>query len=304
MDFFGVVNKVVALFLIILIGVIGTKRKIITDEINNGLRKLLLQITLPLLIINSFSFKFDDGMGKNIALAFLYSLLCFIIAGVVSYGALLPIKGEKKNILQFANVFSNCGFIGFPLIDSIYGAEGVVYTSIFNMFFSLFIWTYGVMLFSDKLSKKDIKKVLLNPGIVAVYIGVPMLLLKVQLPVPVFDAFKIVGGMTTPISMLIVGNILSKVKIKDIFSDWTIYYGAVIKMGLIPLVIYLFSRLINDRSIVMNTMILLEAMPAAAMTSIFASDFNKNKEYAAIIIFVTTLISIITIPVIAKLLSF
>lgn len=304
MDFLGIVNKVIALFLIILIGVIGTKRNIITDDINKGLRKLLLQITLPLLIINSFSFTFDDGMGKKIVLAFVYSLICFIIAGAVSYGALLPIKGEKKNILQFANVFSNCGFIGFPIIDSIYGAEGVVYTSIFNMFFSLFIWTYGVTLFSDKLSKNDIKKVLLNPGIVAVYIGVPMLILNIQLPYSVFDAFKIVGGMTTPISMLIVGNILSKVKVKDIFNDWTIYYGLVIKMGIIPLAIYLFSRLINDRSIVMNTMILLEAMPAAAMTSIFAADFNKNKEYAAVVIFVTTIISIITIPIIAKLLSF
>ena len=161
MDFLGIVNKVIALFLIILIGVIGTKRNIITDDINKGLRKLLLQITLPLLIINSFSFTFDDGMGKKIVLAFVYSLICFIIAGTVSYGALLPIKGEKKNILQFANVFSNCGFIGFPIIDSIYGAEGVVYTSIFNMFFSLFIWTYGVTLFSDKLSKNDIKKVYL-----------------------------------------------------------------------------------------------------------------------------------------------
>ena len=131
-----------------------------------------------------------------------------------------------------------------------------------------------------------------------------MLILKIQLPYPVFDAFKIVGGMTAPISMLIVGNILSNVKVKDLFNDWTIYYGLVIKMGIIPLAIYLFSRLINDRSIVMNTMILLEAMPAAAMTSIFASDFNKNKEYAAVFIFVTTLISIITIPIIAKLLSF
>ncbi|MGL5379279.1 AEC family transporter, partial [Clostridium sp.] len=250
-----------------------------------------------------FSFSFNEGMGKKIFLSFIYSVVAFIIAGIISKITLFKVKGEKNKILHFANIFSNCGFIGFPIINSIYGAEGVIYTSIFNMVFSIVLWTYGVMLFSDSFSKKDIKQVLLNPGVVAVYIGVPMILFNIQLPKAIFDATKIVGDMTAPLSMLIVGNILSKVKIKDIFNSWTIYYGAFIKMILIPLGMYLFSILIKDTSTAINTIILLEAMPAAAMTSIFAADFNKDKEYAAIIIFITTLISIITIPVISMLLN-
>ncbi len=147
MDRIIVFNKIIALFLIILIGVYGTKKHIINDDVNKGLRRILLEITLPLLVINSFSFSFDEGMGRNIITAFIYSILFMILGGIISYILLKPLKGEKKKILHFANFFSNCGFIGFPIINSIFGAEGVVYTSIFNMVFYNFfmdIWSNDI----------------------------------------------------------------------------------------------------------------------------------------------------------------
>lgn len=291
------------MFLIILIGVYGTKKHIINDDVNKGLRRILLEITLPLLVINSFSFSFDEGMGRNIITAFIYSILFMILGGIISYILLKPLKGEKKKILHFANFFSNCGFIGFPIINSIFGAEGVVYTSIFNMIFTIFLWTYGVMIFSDKLSKENIKKVLLNPSIIAVYIGIPIMIFNIKLPASILDTTKIVGDMTAPISMIIVGSILSKVKIKSIFKEASVYYGALIKLIVIPLAIYMIKLIIKDNSSVIDTIIVIQAMPAAAMTSIFAADFDKEKEYGAIVVFVTTLLSIITIPVIVKVIG-
>lgn len=298
-----VFNKIIALFLIILIGVYGTKKHIINDDVNKGLRRILLEITLPLLVINSFSFSFDEGMGRNIITAFIYSILFMILGGIISYILLKPLKGEKKKILHFANFFSNCGFIGFPIINSIFGAEGVVYTSIFNMVFTIFLWTYGVMIFSDKLSKENIKNVLLNPSIIAVYIGIPIMIFNIKLPASILDTTKIVGDMTAPISMIIVGSILSKVKIKSIFKEASVYYGALIKLIVIPLAIYMIKLIIKDNSSVIDTIIVIQAMPAAAMTSIFAADFDKEKEYGAIVVFVTTLLSIITIPVIVKVIG-
>lgn len=303
MDRIIVFNKIIALFLIILIGVYGTKKHIINDDVNKGLRRILLEITLPLLVINSFSFSFDEGMGRNIITAFIYSILFMILGGIISYILLKPLKGEKKKILHFANFFSNCGFIGFPIINSIFGAEGVVYTSIFNMVFTIFLWTYGVMIFSDKLSKENIKKVLLNPSIIAVYIGIPIMIFNIKLPASILDTTKIVGDMTAPISMIIVGSILLKVKIKSIFKEASVYYGALIKLIVIPLAIYMIKLIIKDNSSVIDTIIVIQAMPAAAMTSIFAADFDKEKEYGAIVVFVTTLLSIITIPVIVKVIG-
>ena len=298
-----VLNKIISLFLIILIGVYGSKKNIINEEINKGLRRILLEITLPLLVINSFSFEFSDGMGKNVLTAFIYSITFMALGAIISYIFLFPLKGEKKKILHFANVFSNCGFIGFPIINSLYGAEGVVYTSIFNMVFTIALWTYGVMIFSDKMLKEKIKKVLVNPAIIAVYIGIPIMLLNIKLPSFLLDTTKIVGDMTAPISMIIVGSILSKVRIKDVFKEISIYYEALIKLIIIPLILFLIKIIIKDNTTVINTIIVLQAMPAAAMTSIFAADFNKEKEYSAKVVFMTTLLSIITIPIITKIIN-
>lgn len=298
-----ILNKILGLFLIMLIGVYGTKKEIITEEVNKGLRKILLEITLPLLIVNSFTFTFDDSMKKNVFMAFIYSAIFMLIGGIISYIFLIPLKSEKKKILHFANVFSNCGFIGFPLINSIYGAEGVVYTSIFNMIFTIALWTYGVMIFTNSISKENIKKVFVNPAVIAVYIGIIIMVFKITLPIFIIDTTKIVGDMTAPISMIIVGSILSKVKIQDIFKELSIYYGALIKLIIIPSILYLISLLIKDRSNVINTLIILQGMPAAAMTSILAADYNKEKEYSAIVVFVTTLLSMFTIPILAQIIK-
>lgn len=298
-----VLNKIISLFLIILIGAYGTRKSIINEEVNKGLRKILLEITLPLLVINSFSFEFSEGMGRNVLISFIYSIAFMIVGAIISYIFLFPFKGEKKKILHFANVFSNCGFIGFPIINSIFGAEGVVYTSIFNMVFTIALWTYGVMIFSDKMSKDNIKKVLLKPAIIAVYLGIPMMLFNIKLPAFLLDTTKIVGDMTAPISMIIVGSILSKVKIKDVFKEFSIYYGSLIKLIIIPLGLLIIKKVLNDNSTIINTIIIVQAMPAAAMTSIFAADFNKEEEYSAIVVFITTLLSIITIPIIAKIIN-
>lgn len=178
-----------------------------------------------------------------------------------------------------------------------------MYTSIFNMVFTIALWTYGVMIFSDKMSKEKIKKVLVNPAIIAVYIGIPIMLLNIKLPTFLLDTTKIVGDMTAPISMIIVGSILSKVRIKDVFKEVSIYYEALIKLIIIPLILFLIKIIIKDNTTVINTIIVLQAMPAAAMTSIFAADFNKEKEYSAKVVFITTLLSIITIPIITKIIN-
>lgn len=303
MEISVVINGVISLFLIMLLGVYGSKRNIITDEINRGLTEILLKITLPLMIVSSFVFTFDESMEKNITKTFIYAFLTFVIVAIISYLLLIPIKSKKRKILQFANVFSNCGFIGFPIMENIYGFEGVIYTSIFNMYFAIFTWTYGIMIFTGKVTFKEIKKVLLNPCVIAVYIGVFIMKFNIQIPIVIYSTIKTVGSMTSPLSMIIVGVILSKANIKENLKDWTIYYGSIIKLLVIPILLYLITLIINDNSKVANTMLILSAMPAAAMTSILAENFNKEKEYAAVIVFFTTLISLITFPIILKLIS-
>jgi len=305
MDTFIVFKSILSLFLIMIVGVVGRKRNIITEEINKGLTEILLRILLPLMIISSFSFSFDDRIKANVLKVFYYSFIAYIIIIGLSLLFTKPIKGDKRIVLHFANVFTNTGFLGFPVLNSIYGPEAVVYGSIFNIFFVLFLWTYGVMIFKGKMEKDELKreliKAFLNPSVIAVYIGLVMMVFNLRLPDVVFSSISSVGSMNGPLSMIVVGAMLSGVKIKDYLKDWTLYYGVFMKMVLIPAALVIISTLIKERSIVGNTVIILAAMPSAAMTPIFAQTFNLEKEYATIIMVITTLFSTVTTPILLRI---
>ena len=299
MDLTVIINKVISLFLIMIIGVYGNKRKIITPTINKGLTNILLEITLPCLVVSSFIFDMDDELKNNIIKCFIYSPIVFIITILISYIALFPIKSDKKIIMQFANVFSNCGFIGFPIIYSIFEGEGVIYASIFNMFFTILVWTYGILLFTGKINIKEIKKVLVNPSVIAVYIGIVLFIFKIDIPEVITSTMDLVGAVTTPLSMIIVGVILSHISFKKYMSDWTVYYSSLLKLIITALALFMIFKILKIHSVLSNTMVLLTAMPTAAITSILAENLNKEREYATILVFISTVLSLVTFPLIA-----
>ncbi len=305
METSAIIDSVMSLFIMILVGVYGSKKKIITSEMNKGLTDILIQIALPFMIVTSFIFTYDNTIKSNVIKTFYYSLIAYMIMTAVSYLLLLPVKNDKKTILHFGNVFTNTGYVGFPILNSIYGAEGVIYGSIFNMFFVIFVWTYGLILFKGNFKRKELKeeirKVIFNPSIIAVFIGILIMVFNIHLPSALSSGIKGIGNITGPLSMIIIGVILSNVKIRNHLRDWTIYYGITTKLVIIPIVIYFISLLIGDTSKVVNTVIIMAAMPASAMTSILAESFDKEKEYAAVLVSVTTLLSLITVPILLNI---
>ncbi|SNS36469.1 hypothetical protein SAMN05446037_1008161 [Anaerovirgula multivorans] len=300
-----ILESVLSLFIMILVGVYASKKKIITTKMNKGLTNILIQIALPFMILSSFIYTYDNTIRSNVVKTFYYSIITYIVIIIVSYLLLLPIKRDKKTILHFANVFMNTGYVGFPILNSIYGAEGIVYGSIFNMFFVILLWTYGLVLFKGSFDKKELKKelkkILLNPSIIAVCIGAIIMIFNIQLSGGLLSSIEAIGNITGPLSMIIIGVILSNVKIKKYLIDWTIYYGVTTKLIIIPAIIYLISLSVGEPSKAINTVIIMSAMPASAMTSILAESFDKEKEYAAVIVSVTTLLSLVTVTVLLKI---
>lgn len=299
MDIAVVSDSIIALFIMILVGIYGQRKNIITEEINKGLVNILIQIALPFMVLSSFLYTFDNIIKENVVKTIYYSLGAYLLMGVVSYLLLWPVKNDKKIILHFANVFVNTGYVGFPILNAMYGPEGVVYGSIFNIFFVLFVWTYGIILFKGRLTvselMQELKKALLNPSILAVCVGFLIMFLNIKIPGVIISASRGIGNLTGPLSMMIIGCILSKVKIKIYLRDWTVYYGAMIKLIIIPMIIYLAALLIGTSSIAINTVIIMTALPASAMTSILADAFDKEKEYATFVVSITTLLSLFTI---------
>ncbi|NYB76012.1 AEC family transporter [Sedimentibacter hydroxybenzoicus DSM 7310] len=307
MDTSAITESVFSLFVIILVGVYASRKNIITQEINKGLTDILIKIALPFMIVSSFMFTYDESIKANVLATFYLSLGAYVIMAVISIVLLIPVKNDKKIVLHFANVFVNTGYIGFPVLNSIYGYEGVIYGSIFNLFFVIFLWTYGILLYKGKLDKgylkKEIINLLFNPSIIAVIIGIVIMLFNIEITGALLSSIKSIGSITGPLSMFIIGAILSKVKIKQHIKDWAVYYGIVIKLIVIPVTIYLFSLLLREASIAVYSVIIMTAMPASAMTSILAESYNKEKEFAAVIVSATTLISLITVPMMIRFMS-
>lgn len=291
-----IINQVLVLFFIMIVGYYGKKRNIINEEINRGLSQILLRITLPLLIISSFNFTYSDELVGNITIVFFVSLLMHFLLIVLAKILFPKIEKDKKAVLKFITVFSNSGFMGFPILLSLYGKIAVLYGSIFNINFNLFIWTYGLMLYTEKKDFDNIKKAIMNPGIAAVGIGVLRVLLSIEVPSALQGTFEMVGNMTTPIAMMIIGVMFADVKLKEIISDWTLYYGSLIRLIVVPLITLLIMKALPIDPMIIKVIIIIAAMPAATLGAIFAESTGRAPKYASKIVFVTTLFSIITIP--------
>lgn len=301
-----VVNSVISLFLIMLVGVYTQRKGIITNELNKGINNILINISLPMLILSSFMTSFEEDMMGKVYSAFIYSFIALFIVFIASQIIVIPIKEPKKSVLKFANIFTNTGFVGIPLLDAIYGPEGVIYGAAFSLFFNLFVFTYGLTLFKglgkDKQIRKQILDVFKNPVIIAIFLGIIIMFNSINLPLPLENSAKLIGSMTTPLSMISIGFIFARVRIREYLKDWTIYYSVFTKLILMPLLIIIFFKIIGITGKVANSIVIQMALPTATLASIFAERFDNQAEYTTIIVVATTLLSMITIPIMVGIL--
>lgn len=298
MNAYVVMNQVASLFFILGIGYFSYKKQILNGKTLDDLSSLLLKIALPFLIISSFNLEFSEELKTNMILSFYYSIISFVALKIFCFLFFYKIEPKKKLILNFSTLFANCGFMGFPIIYSVFGKEGVLYASILNMVFGLLMWTYGWMLFSEDKSFSGIKKALINPGVSSVYIGSFLLLFKIKLPNVIQYTLENVGSMTTPLSMIIIGGMLAQTEMKNFWRDKNLVFGVICKLLIAPIITWAAFLFLNiDKSIVTDSIILLQAMPTAVVMGIFAENYKKSQKDAALMIFLTTLGSIATIPI-------
>ncbi|WDC84627.1 AEC family transporter [Caloramator sp. mosi_1] len=147
------------------------------------------------------------------------------------------------------------------------------------------IWTAGVFIFSGRGNKENLRKAVLNPGIVSVFIGLIIFLFSISLPAPIIKTLEIVGSMTTPLSMIIIGSTLADARIKSIFEGFSVYFGSFVRLIFIPLAVYFILNFIGLKDFYLSIPVIITAMPAAANTVIMAEKYGGNAEYASKVVF-------------------
>lgn len=292
------INQVIVLFIIMIVGFYAKKKKFLSKVVDRGLTELLINITLPFMIVTSFNIKYEADMVSNAQKVLLYSFIIHISLIFFSKICFFKLPKNKQQVYRFITIFSNVGFMGYPVMESIYGGIGVFYAAIFNIPFNILVWTVGVMIYTGEKDFKSVKKAMANPALIAVIIGIILFVFSIRLPLPIESSLKLVGSTTTPISMIIIGSMLAEMKVKNIFSDISIYYATTVRLLVVPMIVYVVLKFLKVDELLLNICVLLQAMPAAVSTAIIAEKYGGDGLLASQCVFITTIFSVITIPII------
>jgi len=305
-------QQVLVLFLLIIAGVIIKKKGIVTDHINAEVSSLVVNVCLPAFILSSMAFDFSlevlTNSGLLVVISFSIYGVSIALSKVLNKG--LGLKGAARDVYEYVAVFPNCGFMGYPVLHAAFGQEAVFYAAIYNLSFSVLVWSYGVFIMqrshrenAEQRSIFSIIKSSVNPAMIAVLLGFLMFLTGIKLPGPIHQTVKMIGSATTPLSMMFIGFILAEVHPRELFSDKRDFLLTFHRLVILPALVYFTLTTIGISGITLVIPVVITAMPAAANSAILASRYQSDFKLASKLIFITTLFSILTIPFVIGLVS-
>ena len=319
----SVATQVVILFIIIGVGVILTKFKVLNKERVSGLIDIVVYIVTPANIIVSFQREFKPELIFKLGLSFLAAFTVFFINCVLAKLIIKEKNPDKNCVIRFASAFPNAGYFALPLQRAILGDIGVFYGAAYIGMFHCYIWTYGVRLLSKKTAKggtssaenktenssqspdthplSSLKKILLNPPIIGIFIGIIFFVLQIKIPHVILSPMESFAALNTPLPMLIIGFYLANADLKATFSNLWVYIGAFLRLIASPAIALLVCMLIKADSGVATSCIIACSAPTAALSGMLAQKFGRDTEVPAGMITFTTIVCIITMPVMVAL---
>lgn len=303
MDMQVIINQMIVLFILLGLGYFAGKINLLTAEGVKALSKVVLNITMPCTILNSvINGELNTTAGEMAYFAFI-SLMAVIVPLIVVIPAVRVLGGDKNKhgIYRYLAAFGNVANMGFPVTMAILGAISAFYVAIFNIPYILICYSIGALMVSGKTGKFDIK-ILLNPSLIAGIAIVLIVLTGFEAPGIIANPIMLVHGITTPGAMLIIGASLARISFKDTLSDWRLYAVVLFKLILMPVIIWLIFRQIVSNELMLGVLVILSGMASGAMATIFAIEYGGDEHVASSGVFLTTLLSGITIPLIVFLL--
>ncbi|MDR1970036.1 MAG: AEC family transporter [Candidatus Nomurabacteria bacterium] len=296
-------TSLVTVVLIILVGLFVSKKGWVDGHANKTIINLLLNVAWPCALLLSFPSKYSQEHLENFLWGAGGGFLILVTVILVSR-LLFRKKRHPNNYFeyQFAFIFNNASFLGFPLVSTIYGQEGLVPYSGFIIVFNLALFGYGVALFRDNYSIKELAKTFLNPCVIAVLLGFLMFLSSFELPKFGADTVRHIGALMTPLSLICIGYMLSRAKLKQIFRQKILVLTCLAQLILDPLITFLVLKLIGAPILVIQIIVLIQALPTATSLGLFAEKYRSKDKYgtshASELVAVSTILSAVTLPVI------
>ena len=289
-------NAQMILLVYLAVGMYCMKVGLIDRDSKEKLVDIILRITLPCMIFNSFNNPLTPEVMKQTALilvvAVSISILSFLL-GKVIYN---KYPQKKKSILQYCTLVNNSGFLGMPMVYAVYGSEGLFAASIFIIPNRIFMWTAGLAMFTTADFRTKCKNILLNPCIVTVFLGIARRMTGFPVPEFLDTAIANTGAVTTPLSMMVIGTMLIGVPWKKLLEP-SIFRLAFVRLIALPLVALFILNLIDAQPLLAGVSLILTGMPAGSTSALLAAKYGADEDYASRCIVTTTIMSLATIPV-------
>ena len=301
-----IINQMIELFLLMALGYILNKIKIFDLRFNKSLTNFLLCVSTPSLIINSVlnlnEYKpLSEIMQVFIIGIILYAVLPFI--GLV-INKIIKINEKDNGLYIFMTIFSNVGFMGFAVINSIFSnSEAMFYASIINMVFNIYAFTVGIYVLNIGSENKiavNLKNII-SPAIIASLLSLLIYIFRINVPIVIQNTVGSVGSITTPLAMLLIGSSLATMPLKKVFTDIKLNIYVVIRQLILPIILYPVLALLISNKLILGVTFIIIAMPIANYAVLFATKHDKNIDLASKGVFLSTLLSVIGIPLLVYL---
>lgn len=290
-------RQILIMFIILVIGAFCYLKGLITKEGTKQLSAVELQLVNPLLIFMSYQKEYNSKLLNGLLWSFALSAISFAVIILLSY-AVIGKSRENKDIERFAAVYSNCGFIGIPLINGIYGTDGVLYLTAYITFFNLLVWTHGYMTMKGERDFSSFLKALKSPSVIAVFVGLIFYLTNIRLPAVPATAMQYISDMNTPLAMIIAGATAAQTNILKALKKPAVYLVSAMKLLVFPACAFSVCRFLGAPQIVLMTVTVAAACPVATTGTMFAIQMDKNPELCSEFFTITTLLSALTLPLI------
>ena len=295
MIFKNMIDMQLMMFLLVAIGFFIRKKGIVNTEGRMNMIDLCLYITLPFNVLHSFLRKWDWNLFIACGVILLLSIGFNAIS--VFFSTILYKKQEinRQKSLKYGTIISNSGFLGNPMVEGIYGSEGLLYAALFMLPVRIVMWTIGIAVFLKGRKEKLWKNVLTHPCIVAIYAGVIIMVCGIQFPTFVEKTIVGISGCNTPLSMMLVGMMLAEVKPKGLIDKTMVFYTA-IRLLIIPAVVFAITAFLPIDGMLRGITVIMAGMPAPITTALLSAKYGGDEKYATGMVFLSTILSLITLP--------
>ena len=290
--------------LIMTLGFLLGKFKIISEHTNKQITNLLLTVFMPASLFMAFPSEYNQGSANLFFSGLLAGTLIMFVL-IILAKLIFNKKWMKKELsdeAQFAMIFNNATFLGYPIVANTFGASGILAYCGFIIAFNIALFSYGIWLFEQKISIKLLLNIIFNPNIIAVILGMILFLIGIKLPSFLTDAVGYIGGATTPLSIICIGFMLSQAKLKNVFKKWRLMLTALIQLTLGPLVTWGILTLLQFPIEVIEVCTLIQALPTATSLGLFAVKYGGNAAESSELVTISTIFSVATLPLMVLLL--